>query len=67
MELASELTSMVKGAGASVVGIASMDRFEGAPRGHHPAHLLPGAQSVITFGIALLNRVLEFRELLRDS
>jgi epoxyqueuosine reductase len=67
MDLASELTSMVKAAGASVVGIASLDRFEGAPRGHHPAHILPDAKAVITFGIGLLSRVMEFPQLLKNS
>ena len=67
MDFASELQDLAKAAGASVVGIASVDRFEGAPRGHHPKELLPGAQSVISFGIALLSRTLEFRELLKGS
>lgn len=67
MDLASELTSMAKAAGASVVGFAPVERFEGAPPGHHPADLLPGARSVATFGIRLLDRVLEWPDLLSGS
>lgn len=33
--------------GADLAGIASIDRFAGAPAGFHPADLMPGAQSVI--------------------
>ncbi len=33
--------------GARLVGVASVERFEGAPAGHHPADILPGAKSVV--------------------
>jgi epoxyqueuosine reductase len=33
--------------GADLVGIATVDRFEGAPEGHKPEDLLPGAKSVV--------------------
>ena len=33
--------------GADLVGVASVDRFGGAPEGHQPEDLLPGARSVI--------------------
>jgi epoxyqueuosine reductase len=36
--------------GTDMVGIASLDRFEGAPKGHHPLDVLPGCQSVISLG-----------------
>jgi epoxyqueuosine reductase len=32
------------------VGIAPVDRFKHAPRGHRPSDLLPGAQSVVSIG-----------------
>jgi hypothetical protein len=63
MELANEVTGMAKAAGASVIGFAAVDRFDGAPTGHHPADLLPGARTVVTFGIRLLDRVLEWPDL----
>jgi epoxyqueuosine reductase len=67
MDLTRELTDAARAAGASLVGIAPMDRFDGAPTGHHPAELLPGARSVLTFGIRLLDRVLEWPDLLKGS
>ena len=34
-------------AGADLVGIAPVERFEGAPKGHKPGDILPGARSVV--------------------
>jgi len=39
-------------AGASVVGIASVDAFGFAPAGFHPTDVLPVCRSVIVFGSA---------------
>lgn len=36
--------------GADLCGIASIDRFEGAPKGYHPLDVLPSCKSVISFG-----------------
>jgi len=41
--------------GASKIGIASVESFAGAPSGHAPTDFIPGAKSVISFGIALLD------------
>ena len=46
-DLTSEVKQLALVKGAHLVGIASVDRFEGAPRGHGPSDLLPGARSVI--------------------
>jgi hypothetical protein len=67
MDLTRELTDMATAAGTSLAGVASVDRFEGAPRGHRPTELLSGAQAVFTFGIRLLDRVLEWSVLLQGS
>ncbi len=67
MDLTSEMITMAKSAGASLVGVASIDRFDGAPQGHHPCALLPGARAVLTFGIRILDRVLEWPDLLDGS
>ena len=67
MNLTHELTAMAKAQGASLVGVAPVERFQGAPTGHHPTELLPGAQVVVSFGIRLLDRVLEWSELLQGS
>lgn len=39
--------------GADVVGIGSIDRFEGAPNGFSPKDILKDCKSVISFGVAL--------------
>jgi epoxyqueuosine reductase len=67
MDLTVELKAMAKAHGASLVGVAPVERFEGAPTGQHPTDLLPGARTVVSFGIRLLDRVLEWPELLQGS
>ena len=36
--------------GADLCGIASIDRFDNAPKGYHPLDALPTCKSVISFG-----------------
>ncbi len=52
-----DLTTRVKGAaldlGADLVGVAPVDRFDGAPRGFHPRDVYPDAQSVLVFAVRL--------------
>lgn len=36
--------------GADLCGIASIDRFDDAPKGYHPTDVLPSCKSVISFG-----------------
>ena len=67
MDLTRELLDMAKAGGASLTGVAPVERFDGAPRGHHPAELLPGAKAVLTFGIRILDRVMEWPDLLQGS
>ena len=35
--------------GADLCGIASIDRFDNAPKGYHPLDVLPTCKSVISF------------------
>jgi epoxyqueuosine reductase len=58
-ELASEVKAIALGQGAHLVGIASVDRFAGAPKGHHPTDLLPGAKSVVVMAHRFFQSVLE--------
>ncbi|MFB3816654.1 MAG: hypothetical protein ACE147_03215 [Candidatus Methylomirabilales bacterium] len=67
MELWTELSDLARGSGASLIGVAPVERFEGAPPGHHPTDLLPDARSVVSFGIRLLDRVMEWPDFLKDS
>ena len=58
-DLAQEVKDFVREKGARLVGIASMDRFEGAPKGHHPKNLLPEANSVISIAVRFFQTTLE--------
>lgn len=53
--------------GASVVGVAPVDRFTGSPRGHSPVELMPGAKSVVVIGLKLLDTVVEWPSLFQNS
>ncbi len=37
--------------GADLCGVASIDRFSGAPEGFHPRDVMPGCKSVISFAM----------------
>jgi len=50
-----EVVEWLKGNGASLVGISNVERFDGAPRGHHPRDFVPGAKSVVSFGLPPLH------------
>jgi len=50
---------MTRELGADMVGIASIDRFEGAPPGHGPLELLPSAKSVIVAAIRIPDPVVD--------
>lgn len=67
MSLKTEMIDFLKGQGASLVGIAGPDRFSGAPRGHHPADLLPGVKSVVSMGVKLPNQIVDWEGLLAKS
>jgi len=47
MVKAGEIIDFGKKAGADLVGVAPLERFEGAPKGHKPEDILPGARSVV--------------------
>ncbi len=49
-----EVKRFAKERGADLVGVASLDRFEGAPPEMHPASILPEAESVIVLAFRIL-------------
>jgi len=63
----SEVKEYVLSDGADLVGIAPVDRFKGAPVGHRPQDLLPRAKSVISFGIRLLDSVVDYTKYLIEA
>jgi epoxyqueuosine reductase QueG len=47
MVKAEGIIDFAKKAGADLVAVAPLERFEGAPKGHKPEDILPGARSVV--------------------
>ena len=45
-----QVKEILFGLGADLCGIASIDRFNDAPKGYHPTDVLPTCKSVISFG-----------------
>lgn len=58
-DLTSEVKALARAQGAHLVGVASVDRFEGAPKGHHPRDLLRRARSVVVIAHRFFQGVLE--------
>jgi epoxyqueuosine reductase QueG len=53
-----EVKRLARDCGADVVGIASMDRFEGAPKQMDPRYIFPGAKAMIVMGFRILRGAL---------
>jgi len=57
-DLASHVKELARQEGANLVCIAPAERFEGAPKGHHPTDLLPGAKTVISIAMRFYLNIL---------
>lgn len=53
--------------GAHLFGVAPVERFAGAPRGHHPTDFLPDCQSVVVMACRILDRGLEHWKILEHG
>lgn len=53
--------------GAHLFGVAPVERFEGAPRGHHPTDLMPDCKSVVVLAARVLDRGLEHWQIMPDG
>ena len=62
-----EIKAYVKSLGAAKVGVAPVERFEGAPRGHRPQDFLPSARSVISLCLKQVEGVIHFDDYLAES
>lgn len=65
--LTKEVKEFATKRGAHLVGIASVDRFKNAPKGHHPQNLLYGANSVIVIAKRFFQTILESDKICTDS
>ena len=59
MDLRRELEDQAFSLGADLFGVAEADRFSGAPAGHRPTDVLPGAKSVIVLGMKYLDAMVD--------
>ena len=59
MNMTQEVKDFVLKLGMSIVGIASTDRFDNVPEGRKPEEILPGAKSVIVFGLSIPDGVVQ--------
>lgn len=66
-ELKKEIREFAKQLGVGIIGFASIDRFDDAPRGHKPTDFIKSAQSVISMGVPLVSTIAEWSSLLKDS
>jgi len=53
-----QVKAYAKECGADIVGIASMDRFEGAPKQMDPRYIFPDAKAMIVMGFRILRGTL---------
>jgi len=67
MNRSEEVKTFIREKGAHIVGVSSVDRFKGAPKGHNPSDLLPNARSVVTFGMRFFQSSLEGDRFCVDS
>lgn len=66
-ELTAEVRELALREGTALFGVGGIDRFAGAPRSHHPAQMVKGAQVVAGVGIPILEQVSEWEALFQDS
>jgi epoxyqueuosine reductase QueG len=67
MNITSEIRAYILSQGAHKVGFSPVDRFAGAPIGHRPNDLLSQARSVISFGVRLLDSIVDYTDYLSNS
>ncbi len=67
MTLKTDLIAFARAQGAALVGVAGVDRFSGAPRGHRPIDIMPEARSVVSVAIRLPSRLVDWEGLLAKS
>lgn len=66
-DLKNSLKKLARDLGVSLFGVASVDRFEGSPPGHHPEDWLATVKSIISFGIQIPVYIHAYERLLKNS
>lgn len=65
--LTGEVKELALSEGAMLFGVGGVDRFLGAPRGHHPAEIVRDARVVISFGIPMVEQLCDWDQMFQDS
>jgi epoxyqueuosine reductase QueG len=65
--LKQELVEFALHEGAALFGVASPDRFEGAPRGHHPRDFVPQVRSVISVAMKIPELLWDWEDMLKGA
>lgn len=53
--------------GFGLIGVASIDRFQNAPQGHHPRDFIKDAQAVVVIGLPIVEGLADFACFLKKS
>ena len=60
------LINYAKNNGASLVGFAGVRRFDNVPKGHRPNDFMPEARTVISMGVSLPKRLVDWEGLMSN-
>ena len=55
------------GHGSALVGVASVERFVGAPQGHRPQDFVPEARSVVVIAVPIVAGLMRWDEFMEES
>jgi len=67
MDTGGELERLASAEGAVLFGVAPVERFDGAPPGHHPRDFLEEARNVVVIGIPIPEGVIYREEMMKGS
>lgn len=52
---------------AALVGVASVERFRGAPKGHHPRDFVPEATAVVAIALPIVSGLMNWHRYMEES
>ena len=52
---------------AALVGVAPIERFDGAPKGHHPCDFVPEAASVVSIALPIVSGLMNWPQYMENS
>lgn len=67
MDVRDKIERIASAEGAALLGVAPVERFDGAPSGHHPQDFLEKAKNVVVIGLPIPEGVLYREEMMKGS